>query len=142
MDLQTNLPRLVPPCHLEMITSLELLWSLNTIQAKKDKVPLKDHVTPLWDSSPNFQGQADSPLHILCGMIPLTFPHIRSLYISFQCWLDQGSAIRRPSDDVISEVETIFLGPVDHMLRACLLGRPGQWRRDHGHVGLELDVAT
>ena len=141
LELQVNLPRLLPLCHLEMITSLELLWPLNSIQSKKGKPPLKDHVTPLWNAAPNSRAEADSPLHIICGMIPRTFPHLRSLYISFQSWLDRGSGMRGPSDDVISEVETIFLGPVDDMLRACQLGRSGQEGCSHGYVGLELNVA-
>ena len=51
-----------------------------------------------------------------------TFPHVQSLYISFQSWLDPGPGSSSLQDDVISEVESIFLGPVEQMLR--LLG-PG-----------------
>lgn len=141
LDLQVNLPHLVPPSHLQMITSLELLWPLNTIRTRKGTIPLKDHVTPLWEASTNSETRADLPLHILCGMMPRTFPHLRSLYVSFQCWLDRGSSVRGASDDVISEVETIFLGPVEDMLRAFRLGQSRQEGCSHGYVGLEFNVA-
>lgn len=75
----------------------------------------------------------------MCDMIPQAFPRLRSLYISFQCWLDWGSG--GAGDDLISQVETIFLGPLEDMLRACLLGRSGQVGCGHGYVGLELNVA-
>lgn len=140
LDLQVNLLHLIPPRYLEMITSLELLWPLNTIKTTKGRVSLKDHVTPLWNSS-CLQGELESPLYALSGMIPRTFPHLRNLYISFQCWLDQGSGRRGPGDDLISEVETIFLRPLEDLLRAYLLGRSEQEGRGHNHAGLELNVA-
>jgi len=56
-------------------------------------------------------------LHLLCTSIPQIFPHLRSLYISFQCWLTP-SVPRSHEDDVISEVEVIFLAPIENMRRA------------------------
>ncbi|WYZ42218.1 hypothetical protein EsH8_V_001113 [Colletotrichum jinshuiense] len=135
LELQLNLPRLLPRHHLESVTSLELLWKLNTIDGSK--TPAKDHVKSLWDSGPNRQDQSDSPLHVLCATIPQTFPHVRSLYISFQSWLDPGIPRGGPDGDVISEVETIFLGPVEDMMRTCLK-RPEQ---GPGRGNMELNVA-
>ena len=129
LDLQLNLPRLIPRHHLERVTSLELLWKLNSTEIRPE-VPLPNYVKPLWDAGPDFQGHPDSPLHILCQMIPQTFPRLRRLYISFQCWLDSGS---HGGADLISDVETIFLGPVEDMMRAYLLERSRQEGRDHGH---------
>lgn len=146
LDLQLNLPRLVPRHHLARVTSIELLWKLNAIQARS-KPPVKDYVKPLWDGSgglnPQSHQTSDSPLHVLCDLIPRTFPHLRSLYISFQCWLDPGSPRGGPGGDVISEVETIFLSPVEDMMRACLLGRSKQEcdGDGHGYRDLELNLA-
>ena len=57
-------------------------------------------------------------MHVLCGSIPKTFPHLRSLYVSFQCWLNSPPG-KDWEEDIISEAEAIFLGPVENMLRAC-----------------------
>jgi len=104
------------------------------------KTPIIDHITPLWNADSNAQDQADSPLHILCNTIPQMFPHLRRLYISFQCWLNPGSY--RGEGDPISEVETIFLGPVEDMMRSYLQRRPNRGNsHDHSHGDLELQVA-
>ena len=138
LDLQVNLPRLVPPRHLDMITSLELLWTLNTTETK-DKSWSEDHIAPFSDNRDELRGQSGALLHILCSMIPQTFPHLRNLYLSFQCWLSLASPAGWPGDDFISEVEAIFLGPVEDMLRAWARSRSGQEK--HGYKDLELNVA-
>ncbi|KAK3313317.1 hypothetical protein B0H66DRAFT_522255 [Apodospora peruviana] len=135
LDLQLNLPRLVPSHHLAGIRSLELLWKLDTFKAFHGSSHLptgkEDHVRPLW-ADPS---RRDSALHVLCGLISQTFPHLGRLYISFQCHLHPGSFLRPGADvDIISEVETIFLGPVEDMLRTYYY----QVRQD---APLELNVA-
>ncbi len=111
LELQLSLPQLVPAQHLARITSLELLWKLNNIQPR-NKPRGKDYAQLLWEG----HSTPDSPLHVLCGSIPKTFPHLRSLYISFQCWLNSPPG-KDWEEDIISEVETIYLGPVENMLR-------------------------
>lgn len=71
-------------------------------------------VKPLWDD-PTKQ---DTALHALCTTLTETFPHLCKLYISFQCWLSPGVPRSGGDGDAISEMETIFLGPVEQMLRA------------------------
>ncbi|GKT48626.1 uncharacterized protein ColSpa_08807 [Colletotrichum spaethianum] len=135
LELQLNLPRLLPRHHLESVTSLELLWKLNTVETSK--TPVKDHVKSLWDSGPNHQDQSNSPLHVLCATMPQTFPRVRRLYISFQSWLDPGFPRGGPDGDVISEIDTIFLGPVENMMRTYLR----QPRQVPGYGNMELNVA-
>ncbi|KAK0652762.1 hypothetical protein B0T16DRAFT_406768 [Cercophora newfieldiana] len=134
LELQLNLPRLVPAHHLARITSLQLLWKLNEVQPRsknKQQPPRKDHARALWEGE---GPDNNNPLHLLCGSIPQTFPNLQSLYISFQCWLNPPSTANKGvNDDVISEVESIFLGPVEDMMRAC---------GSNNHNGkLELSVA-
>ncbi|KAH6655997.1 hypothetical protein BKA67DRAFT_657891 [Truncatella angustata] len=119
MDIVSNIPRLLPHSRLSSITSLELLWQLNSFQFSKGAI--EDFIEPLW-KDPTKQ---DSMLHTLCAMIPDTFPHVRRLYISFQCELVPPSDIR--DNDNISKVESIFLGPVEQMLRILGPGRGKQF---------------
>lgn len=91
---------------------MELLWKLSPVNARKE-TDVEDNVAPLW-RDPTRQ---DSPLHRLCDLLPEACPYLANLYISFQCWLTPGST-RGDSNDSISEMETIFLGPVERMLRA------------------------
>lgn len=112
LDLQLHLPRLVPDHHLARITSLELLWDLNKSRGKGVRqLPVADHVKALWEGR---QPQEGNPLHIFCDMILGMLPQLRYLYISFQCWLNPPPSSE--SNDVISELETIFLGPLEKML--------------------------
>ncbi|KAK4442792.1 hypothetical protein QBC34DRAFT_386897 [Podospora aff. communis PSN243] len=113
LDLQLSLPQLVPPDHLARITSLELLWKLNDINQART-VKAKNHAMALWQDPPR---PVDSPLHALRASVPETFPHLRRLYVSFQCHLDPPFGRSAVDGDIITEVETIFLGPVEDMVR-------------------------
>ena len=46
LELQVHLPRLVPASHLEMITSLELLWILNGT-SRRGEIRPEGHLKPL-----------------------------------------------------------------------------------------------
>lgn len=111
LDLQLRLPELIPPDHLARITSLELLLKLNDINQCRTA---KNHAKDLWEDAPR---PIDSPLHTLRASIPENFQHLRRLYISFQCHLDPLLGRGGVHEDIISEVETIFLGPVEDMVR-------------------------
>ncbi|KAK2613238.1 hypothetical protein N8I77_000162 [Diaporthe amygdali] len=108
LDLLQNLPLLLPHQHLSRIKSVEMLLNFDIDHPNSRFV---DGFKSLWD---NPTGQ-DTPLHKLCAMIPKSFTHVQSLYISFQSWLQPSR--RGAQDDVISEVESIILGPVEDMLR-------------------------
>lgn len=102
---------MIPPDYLARITSLELLLKLNDINQGRTA---KNHAKDLWEDAPR---PIDSPLHTLRASIPENFPYLRRLYISFQCHLDPPLGRGGVHEDIISEVETIFLGPVEDMVR-------------------------
>lgn len=111
MELQLNLPRLLPGHSLARITSIELMWAF---EKSYDFGYLSDNnLARLW-MDPTRQ---DTTLHYLCTMLPEAFPHLRRLYISFQCWVDPPFPKRDGDGDGISDVEAVVLGPVERMLR-------------------------
>lgn len=85
-----------------------MLWNFN-MDLSNNRVT--DGLKSLWDEST----RKDSPLHKLCAMVPRSLPHVHSLYISIQSWIDPPSL--GAQDDGISYVESIILGPVEDMLR-------------------------
>jgi hypothetical protein len=111
MDLLLNLPHLLPRHGLERIKPVELFWKLGPIDGRNQVPMVEDTVEPL-RRDPMRQ---DLPLHRLCALLPEALPYLDKLYISFQCWLNPGC--RGCNNDNISEMETLFLGPVEHMLR-------------------------
>lgn len=138
LDLLQNIPRLILPQRLSSITSLEMLWNFN--METERRIDIDNSMQLLWDK-PDTQG---SLLHELCAIMPETFPAVRFLYISVQSWLAPSSI--NSLEDPISDLEQIFLGPVEQMLRAMgpRLGREfnvaiqqGAWRlllRKHSHM--------
>lgn len=127
--MQLNLPRLLPRYGLEHVRSLELMWCLDNIKWVRCNTTDRDsdHVAAMWD---NFRNESSteyhSPLDTLCAMIPETFPSLRSLHISFQSWL--GPREQPPQNpasvDLISDLEKIFLGPIEKMIQTSSFEQP------------------
>lgn len=119
LDLIQDLPLLLPPQHLSRMTSLEMLWNFN-LDLSNNRIT--DGLKSLWTEST----RKDSPLHKMCAMFPRSLPHVRSLYISIQSWIDPPAL--GAQDDGISYVESIILAPVEDMLR---LLKPGPSKEFH-----------
>ncbi|EPE05419.1 hypothetical protein F503_02158 [Ophiostoma piceae UAMH 11346] len=139
IEMQMNLPLLVPQHHLSQIRSLQLRWLLDFhIPGGQRHIPRPpNHVKPLWErhyASGGSSAMKDAALDRLCAMIPTTFPHLQMLYLSHDSWLAPPE--RGPEHDGISEMEEVFLGPIEDMLRG--------WRdsgaKQGSRTGLSLEV--
>lgn len=101
------------------MTSLEMLWNFNLDLCNHR---ITDGLKSLWTES----ARQDSPLHKVCAMVPRSLPHVRSLYVSIQSWIDPPGLGNQV--DGISFVESIILAPVEDMLR---LLEPGPSKEFH-----------
>ncbi|OBT49864.1 hypothetical protein VE04_10206 [Pseudogymnoascus sp. 24MN13] len=111
-DLLLHLPRLILPQRLRSIESMEVSWTFRPT-ATTDK-PLN----VLW----NDPTTKDSALHELCRMVPELFPRVRQLDINIL-----GELRLRPDTHStvidLGGIETVFLGPIEDMVRALGPGR-------------------
>ncbi|OBT86150.1 hypothetical protein VE02_05761 [Pseudogymnoascus sp. 03VT05] len=111
-DLLLNLPRLILPQRLRIIESMEVSWAFRPT-ATRDK-PLD----VLW----NDPKTRDSVLHEMCRMVPELFPRVRQLDINIL-----GELRLRPDIHsavfALGGIETVFLGPIEDMVRALGPGR-------------------
>lgn len=100
------------PDRLTSVTSLELLWTFDKTGLFSDPT-----IRSIWDQAegPSSSPRQDTQFHELCRMMPHTFPNVRHLYVALQACLVPPKS---RDIDVLSEVERLFLQPVEDMFRS------------------------
>ncbi|KAL2133779.1 hypothetical protein VTI74DRAFT_1716 [Chaetomium olivicolor] len=118
LSLLQDLPRLLPPHRLGVITSLELLWIFD-----KPNILNDDTINSTWasaapstSSTSSSRSSQETAFHTLCTTLPQIFPAVRRLYIALQAHIAPPHTFHA-DDDAVADVERVILGPVEGMFR-------------------------
>lgn len=116
LPLLLNLPQLLPPRYLSIITSLELIWTLADPHLLHDTTMASIWAQHLSTPSSSQPVTGPTKFHRLCELIPATFPHLRRLYISLQAYLPPSDG--NGGSDILGAIDTLFIRPIEDAFRA------------------------